>query len=194
MYDHILGEVIESHAARVVLRAGGVGYELDVPTGTAATLQVGEQAKLFTILHVLDGNPSLLGFAARPERDLARRLLSVSGVGKAMSLAILSTYPPHEFAAAVLRDDHLALKHVKGVGAKTAERLCLELRDHVTKLDLGVTPQPTAEIVPPSAEDAIAALITLGYTNREAHAKVGKALVGAPEATTEELIKTVLRG
>lgn len=193
MYDHLVGEVIEHHPARIVLRAGGVGYELDVPTSTSSRLQVGETTKLFTILHVIDGTPSLIGFAERAERELARRLLGVSGVGKAMSLAILSTYPPQEFAAAVLRDDHLALKLVKGIGAKTAERLCLELRDHVAKLDLGTAMQP-AEIVPPSAEDAIAALITLGYSNREAQDKVRKLVVRQPEASTEELIKTVLRG
>lgn len=186
--------MIDHRPARIVLRAGGVGYELDVPTSTASRLRVGETAKLFTILHVLDGTPSLIGFAERAERDLARRLLGVSGVGKAMSLAILSTYPPHEFAAAVLRDDHLALKLVKGVGAKTAERLCLELRDHIAKLDFGTAAQPAIEIVPPSAEDAIAALITLGYSHKEAHDKVRKLVVREPEASTEDLIKTVLRG
>ena len=74
-----------------------------------------------------------------------------------------------------------------------AERLCLELRDHVAKLDLGTAAQP-AEIVPPSAEDAIAALITLGYSNKEAQDKVRKLVVRQPDASTEELIKTVLRG
>lgn len=194
MYDHILGEVIEKHAARVVLRAGGVGYEVEVPTGTSGALQVGSEAKLFTILHVVDGNPSLLGFADRGERELAQRLLSVTGVGKAMSLAILSTYPPREFAAAVLGDDHMALKRVKGVGAKTAERLCLELRDHVAKLDLGAEPRPAAEIVPPAAEDAIAALVTLGYTPKEAESKVTRVSSKTPDATTEQLVKMVLRG
>lgn len=194
MYDHLAGEVIDRHAARVVLGVGGVGYELDVPTSTAAQLQVGQTAKLFTILHVIDGTPSLIGFHQRSERDLARRLLSVSGVGKAMSLAILSTYPPAEFAAAVLRDDHLALKLVKGVGAKTAERLCLELRDHVGKLDLGTATEPTTEIVPASAEDAISALITLGYSPKEARDKVSKVCHREPEAATEDLIKAVLRG
>jgi len=194
VYDHLVGEVTDKHAARVVLRAGGVGYEVDVPTSTASGLQVGQTAKLFTVLHVLDGTPSLIGFAERSERDLARRLLSVSGVGKAMSLAILSTYPPAEFAAAVLRDDHVALKQVKGVGAKTAERLCLELRDHVDKLDLGVVQTPAAELIPASAEDAIAALITLGYSPKEARDKVSKACRLAPEAVTEDLIKAVLRG
>jgi Holliday junction DNA helicase RuvA len=193
MYDHVLGEVIEKHAARVVMRAGGVGYQIDVPAGTASRLEVGQQAKLFTILHVLDGYPSLLGFADRAERDLASRLLAVSGVGKAITLAILSTYAPHEVAGAILRDDHMALKRVKGIGTKTAERLCLELRDHVAKLDLGAA-APAVALVPPAAEDAIAALITLGYSPKEARDKVTKVHQGSPDAGTEQLVKTVLRG
>ena len=143
---------------------------------------------------MLDGYPSLLGFADRAERDLASRLLAVSGVGKVMTLAILSTYSPHEVAGAILRDDHVALKRVKGVGAKTAERLCLELRDHVAKLDLGAAAPAAVSLVPPAAEDAIAALITLGYSAKEARDKVGRAYQSAPDAGTEQLVKTVLRG
>jgi Holliday junction DNA helicase RuvA len=194
MYDHLAGEVIETRGTRAVLRTGGVGYALEVPTTTAARLAVGRPATLFTILHVLDGTPTLLGFAARAERELAARLLGVSGVGKAMTLAILSTYSPHEVAAAILRGDHVALKRIKGVGPKTAERLCLELRDHVGKLDLGEGAESRAELVPPAAEDAIAGLMTLGYSPKEARAKVEHAYRKAPEAGTEELIKVVLRG
>lgn len=192
MYDHIVGEVIEKRPARVVIRAAGVGYELEVPTGASANVSVGETAHLFTILHVIDGNPTLLGFAARADRDLARRLLSVSGVGKAMSLAILSTYTPPEIAQAIIRGDLIALKRIKGVGAKTAERLCIELRDHVGKLDLGTA--TTAATLPETAEDAILALITLGYSSKEARSKTEKAHERAPDATTEDLIKAVLRG
>lgn len=194
MYDHIEGEVTDKHPARVVLHANGVGYEIDVPTNTAARIAVGQRVRLFTILHVVDGVPSLIGFAGRPERELARRLLSVSGVGKAMSLAILSTYAAAEVATAILKDDHQALRRVKGVGAKTAERLCLELRDHVAKMDLPLAPQ----VVPPDAfpshaEDAVLALITLGFSPKEARAKTERALVNRPDADTETLIKTVLR-
>jgi len=192
MYDHIVGEVIEKHPARVVIRAGGVGYELEVPTGTSASVGVGEQAGLYTILHVVDGHPTLLGFTARADRDLARRLLGVAGVGKAMSLAILSTYTPAEIAGAIVRGDIIALKRIKGVGAKTAERLCIELRDHVGKLDLGTA--AAAAALPETAEDAISALITLGYSSKEARTRTEQAHERAADATTEELIKAVLRG
>ena len=194
MYDHILGEVTDKQPARVVVRAGGVGFELEVPTSTSSAVQVGVEVKLFTLLHVVDSVPTLLGFAERGDRELARRLLSVSGVGKAMSLAILSTYSPQEVAAAILRGDHLALQRIKGVGAKTAERLCLELRDHVAKLDLGPGTAADPELLPSAAEDAIAGLSTLGYSLKEARTKVEKAWKRSPDAATEQLIKSVLRG
>jgi Holliday junction DNA helicase RuvA len=193
MYDHLRGEVVDLRPARAVLLVSGVGWELEVPTGTWASLAVGQQTRLFTILHVVDGTPSLLGFAQRTERELARALLTVNGVGKAMTLAILSTYAPGEVARAILDGNHQALRRVKGVGPKTAERLCLELRDRVTKLDLAGE-MPPLELLPRRAEDAVAALVTLGYSEKEARAKVGKALDGAASATTEELIKGVLRG
>lgn len=195
MYDHIRGEVCELQPARVVLAAGGVGFELKVPVSTSATLKEGQQAQLYTILHVVDGNPTLLGFRNRPERELARRLLTVSGVGPAMSLAILSTYTPAQIAQAIIAGDADTLKCVKGVGNKTAERLCLELRDHVAKLDLsgdGIDAGPV--LMPQSREDAVAALVTLGYTEKDARNKVGKAAEGNPDADTAGLIKQVLRG
>lgn len=195
MYDRILGRVVETGPTHVVLRAGGVGYLLEVPAGTAADLEPGREVELLTILHVVDGTPSLLGFGSRLERDLARRLLAVSGIGKAMTLAVLSTYSPAELARAVLDDDHRALSRVKGVGRKTAERLCLELRDHVAQLELGeaAAAAPTGELLPQSAEDAIAALLTLGFSEKEAREKVLRRHRAAPGATTEQLVKDVLR-
>lgn len=192
MYDRILGRVVETGPTHVVLRAGGVGYLLEVPAGTAADLEPGREVELLTILHVVDGAPSLLGFATRLERDLARRLLSVSGVGKAITLAVLSAYSPAELARAVSEGDHRALSRVKGVGRKTAERLCLELRDHVSQLELADT-GAAGDLLPRSAEDAIAALLTLGFSEKEAREKVLRLHRAAPEATTEQLVKDVLR-
>lgn len=195
MYDHILGEVVETQPARVVLRAGGVGYELKVPMGVSSGLQPGETACLYTILHVTDGNPTLLGFRDRKEREFARMILSVSGVGPAMSLAILSTYTAERTAQAVVQGEHHVLRAVKGVGAKTAERLCLELRDKVGKLQLGSGDTvSSAVLMPQSYEDAIAALQTLGYNEKDAKKRVQAHHEETPDATTEELVRSVLRG
>lgn len=198
MYDHFVGEVCECSPARLVLRAGGVGYEIKVPTSTSAGLRVGDQTMVHTILHVVDGTPSLLGFRSHKERELTRRLLTVTGVGPSIALAMLSTYRPAEIAQAILSDEPATLQRVKGVGAKTAERLCLELRDHIAKLDLGGAAAPkgdasTADLTD-AASDAVAALVTLGYSEKDARTRVEKITAKREDASTEDLIKVVLRG
>ncbi len=197
MYDHFEGLVVRASGTAVVLRVAGIGYELLVPINVAASLRDGQSTTLFTILHVTDGVPLLLGFARRVDRDLARRVLSVSGVGPKLALALLSTYDPATFARHVRSDDVAALKRVRGVGAKTAERICLELRDKLDELDVGELPAisaPRAALLPAPAEDAIAALVTLGFPEKEARQKVERASQASPAAPTEVLIKTVLRG
>lgn len=196
MYDHLTGTVVEVGAARAVLSVGGVGYELKVPTGSG--LLRDSEATLYTLLHVTDGNPTLLGFASKLQRDFARLLMSVSGVGPAMTLAVLSTWPEEQLAAAIVAGEHGLLKKVKGVGAKTAERLCLELRDKVQKLGLALdgvaVPEVQAEGLSAAGEDAVSALVVLGYSEKEARGKVGKALKSDGAAETEQLITAVLRG
>lgn len=198
MYDHFVGEVVETSGTSAVLRCGGVGFELRVPVATAARLAPGREAQLFAILHVVDGVPTLLGFASRSERDLARRILAVSGVGPTIALAILSTYDPAAFGRMVVDGDVAALKRVKGVGGKTAERLCLELRDRVAELELlgsdGISTPPRPPPLAGAAVDAVAALVTLGYTEKDARQRVEKAVANDPSAATEVLIKAVLRG
>jgi Holliday junction DNA helicase RuvA len=196
MYDHLVGEVTEKAGSRAVLRTGGVGYELKVSLTTASQLQVGGQATLYTILNVVDGTPSLLGFASRTERELARRLLSTSGVGPSIVLSILSVYSPREVAGVIQSSDVQALKRVKGVGQKTAERLCLELRDVVGKLDLGdggTADTAKQATVDQEAEDAVLALVTLGYSEKEARSKLEKVVERAPGLKTEELVRAVLQ-
>lgn len=194
MYDHLLGEIVEKQPSSVVIRCAGVGYGCRVSLSTSVELKVGETQKLYTILHVVDGTPSLLGFASSAERELARRILGVGGVGPAIALALLSVYDPRQLAATIAQNDAVALKRVKGVGQKTAERICLELREVMHKLDLGVPSGEPATVLPSqTADDAVAALVTLGYTEKDARAKVGKARDKAEDADTETLVKTVLQ-
>jgi Holliday junction DNA helicase RuvA len=196
VYDHLLGEVVEKHASRAVVRCGGVGYELRISLHSAAELAVGATCQVFTILHVVDGMPSLLAFATRAERELARKLLSVGGVGPSIALALLSVHTPIELAHAIARGDTVALKAVKGVGQKTAERLCLELRDAVQKLDLPAADRSGRPLPNQSADDAIAALVTLGYSEKDARDKVERVRrrADAPATgDTEALVKAVLQ-
>jgi Holliday junction DNA helicase RuvA len=197
MYDHLLGEIVEKQASRVVVRCAGVGYEVRVSLNSSAGLVLGAHCQVFTVLHVVDGVPSLLGFSTRAERELARRLLSVSGIGPAIALSLLSVYAPGDLAAAIAHGDVAALKAVKGVGQKTAERICLELREVVHKLDLPAADAPAGGPLPGrTADDAIAALVTLGYSEKDARDKVERVRRGSsapPAGDTEGLVKAVLQ-
>jgi Holliday junction DNA helicase RuvA len=198
VYDHLLGEIVEKHASRAVVRCAGVGYDVRVSLNSASDLAVGQTQKLFTILNVVDGTPSLLGFSTQAERELARRLLAVTNVGPAIALALLSVYTPRDLAARIAADDAAALKAVKGVGQKTAERICLELREVVTKLDLGAPVAGDAADPVPTAtsddDDAIAALVTLGFKENDARTKVDKARKKhGRDADTEAIVKAVLQ-
>jgi Holliday junction DNA helicase RuvA len=197
VYDHLQGEVVDKQTSRAVVRCGGVGYELRISLNSASELRVGETRVVYTMLHVVDGMPSLLGFATRAERELGKRLLSVGGVGPTIALALLSVFAPADLAHAIAHGDVAALKSVKGVGQKTAERLCLELRDAMGKLDLAAAAAASGRPLPSqSADDAIAALVTLGYSEKDARDKVDRArrAANAPAAgDTEALVKAVLQ-
>jgi len=196
MYDHLVGEIIEKLPSRAVVRCGGVGFECRISLTTATQLQVGKTQQVFTILHVVDGQPSLLAFATQAERDLARRLLSVSSVGPSIAMALLSVLTPLELAAAIARSDAAALRRVKGVGQKIAERLCLELRDTMHKLELADSGTVPKTLPAQSSDDVIAALVTLGYSEKDARDKVERVHRRpdtAPTMDTETLVKAVLQ-
>jgi Holliday junction DNA helicase RuvA len=194
MYDHIEGLVVDAQPARAVLRAHGVGYELKVPLPTSRDLRPGSTATLFTVLHVVDGTPTLLGFATRPERDLARKLMTVAGVGPTVCLAVLSTFSPEQVVGAILAADAHSLRRVRGVGPKLADRMCLELREPMARFELRPTAEPKVTLLPRTTEDAIAGLVVLGYGEKEARAKVGKVMAEGRGASTEEIMRAVLQG
>lgn len=193
MYDHIRGEVVEAQPTRAVLRAGGIGFDLKVPVRTSRDLRPGAEATLFTILHVVDGDPTLLGFATRAERDLARKLLTVSGVGPSVCLAVLSSFTPEQVVAAILAGDAPGLRRVRGVGPRLADRMCLELKETMARFEIQPASQPLVTLLPRATEDAIAGLVVLGYGEKEARTKVSKVLADNRSASTEELIRTVLQ-
>ena len=192
MIGRLTGTVLEKTPPQVVVEAGGVGYEVDVPMGTFCQLPaVGHAVVLFTHLVVREDAQLLYGFGSRAERETFRRLLKISGVGAKIALAILSGMSTDELAAAIDGENITRLSRVPGIGKKTAERLVLELRGklggHGAGLLLGgapAAPQPSAQ------DDVTNALLTLGYTPREAAA----ALKTLPaEASVEDGIRHALK-
>lgn len=195
MYAHIEGIVAEKDQDNIVLDAGGVGYLLNVSGATLSMAPaVGEKMKLFCVLNVREDAMELFGFYSREEKKMYERLRSVSGVGSRTALQILSSLSVRDLSIALVTGDANALTRVPGIGKKTAQRLVLELKDKVD--DEQLTGQ-TASVVPkasnagPEAE-AIAALVSLGYSSAEAARAVSQVAGQANEA--DKLIFLALRG
>jgi Holliday junction DNA helicase RuvA len=183
------GVLAEKEPPRLLIECQGVGYEVEVPMSTYLALPAAGSTVRLRIHHVLREDASLLyGFATAEERELFRALLKVNGVGPKVALAILSGVSASEFRAAIAAEDAAALVRIPGVGRKTAERLLVEMRDHFR--DVPVLPG-TARSLPPR-EEALQALLALGYKAQEAQKMLDKAATDG--ATTEELIRGALLG
>jgi Holliday junction DNA helicase RuvA len=185
----VAGILAEKEPPRLLIECQGVGYEIEVPMSTYLTLPpVGSGVRL-RIHHVLREDASLLfGFATAEERELFRALLKVNGVGPKVGLAILSGVSANEFRLAIASEDAAALTRIPGVGRKTAERLLVEMRDHFRDAPLAGT---TSRALPPR-EEALHALLALGYKPQEAQRMLEKAATDG--ASTEELIRGALQG
>ncbi len=183
MYAYISGVVSETLADRAVVEAGGIGYELNCSGMTIRRLVTGERAKLFTHLHLAEGVMALYGFYDVEERDMFRRLLSVSRVGPKLALSVLGILTPSDVAAAVVTDNAAAFDRVPGMGRKTAQRVLLELKERVSASELGVG-SGTDE--PDIRAEAVAALVSLGYDGLAA----GKAVAAVGPADTVEALLT----
>jgi holliday junction DNA helicase RuvA len=167
MIGRISGTLMEKNPPQVVVDAGGVGYEIDVPMSTFYVLpRTGEKVALFTHLVVREDAHLLFGFATESERTTFRTLLKVSGVGPKVALAVLSGMSVNDLAEAVATQESGRLTKVPGIGKKTAERLLLELKDKL-KVDVRIAVGGAAPAAS-SAADVLNALLGLGYSEREA--------------------------
>jgi holliday junction DNA helicase RuvA len=185
----LAGTITEKEPPRLLVEVQGVGYEIDVPMSTYLALPpVGSQVRL-RIHHVLREDASLLfGFATAAERELFRVLLKVNGVGPKVALAILSGVSADAFRAAVAAEDVATLIRIPGVGRKTAERLVVEMRDHFKE----IPPIGTVAVALAPREEALHALLALGYKGQEAQRMLEK--VATEGASTEDLIRAALQG
>ena len=197
MIGRLRGEIVAKRPPFLLVEVGGVGYELEAPMSTFYDLPaVGAAVVLHTHLVIREDAHVLYAFAREPERALFRSLLRVSGVGPKMALAILSGMNADEFARCVQRDDTAALSRLPGIGKKTAERLIIEMRDRLARLDdeaftVAARPQATGAGAPSALEDAVSALIALGYKAPEASRMVRA--VAAEGLSSEELIRAALK-
>jgi holliday junction DNA helicase RuvA len=193
MYAFIRGKVEYKGMDSAVIEAGGVGYEVFVSTRTLANLPAaGEPAMVYTYLHVREDVMQLYGFGTREEKAMFVKLLGVTGVGPKMAMGILSGLTVAELAIALVTKDTRSLSRISGVGKKTAERLILELCESVGKDELIAAPQAVGAAVHGggAAQEAIQALMALGYSSIEASRAVGAA---GDVGSVEEIIMRALK-
>jgi Holliday junction DNA helicase RuvA len=197
MIGQLFGTLLEKQPPTLVLKVQGVGYEVDAPMSTFYRLpDLGQDLTLFTHLVVREDAHSLYGFYTREERLLFRTLLKVNGVGPRLALTILSSIEPDEFVRCVVNQETAKLVCLPGIGKKTAERLIIEMRDKLKDWSTEVTlPGTTATLAKPARnqvlQDAISALIALGYKPQEASRAVSK--VDEANLSSEEMIRRALR-
>ena len=193
----LTGKIVKKSMSAVVLSCGGVGYYAQCPASVAGALPgVGQETTLYTVMSVTENDVSLYGFATEEQQACFEMLTAVSGVGPKVGLAILSVMEPQRVALAISAGDHKAFKAANGVGPKLAQRIVLELKDKVAK---GFVDGISLEDVAGASADtqaaqgssqAIAALVSLGYSQSEAALAVSKIDATLP---VEEIIKLALR-
>lgn len=197
MFYYISGKVAAAEAGLVVLDAGGVGYAINTSYPSARTVKVGEQALFYTFLRVAENIFELYGFVRRDELDCFKQLVTISGVGPRVALAILGTVTPEKLALCVISGDEKALTAAPGVGKKLAQRILLELKDKMPRDQLESAAQGSGtELLQTGAgasamEDALAALAVLGYPRAAAMAAL--AGVKTEGMGTDELVRAALK-
>jgi Holliday junction DNA helicase RuvA len=199
MIAYLKGTVLTFNGETAILEVGGVGYELYCSGGAFKTLVVGKQAELYTYLQVKEDGITLFGFASTREKELFLKLISVSGVGPKMGISILATLSADEFSTCIATADTKRLSTVKGLGKKTAEKIVLELHGKISAAEVMNASgevdfrAPAMEKLHPAQEEAVSALMGLGFTKNESMQAVKRAFDNGA-TTVEELIRKALQG
>ncbi len=190
MIEYLVGTITDITENFVTVESGGIGYGVTVSATTLSHIKSGENVKIYTHLSVKEDGMSLFGFFSRQEKDIFLRLITISGIGPKMAITILSGINVDEFISVVASGDHMRLCTIKGVGKKTAERIVLELKDKLAKEYDAVG----SEVVFTNsmAEDAVLALMSMGFSRQEATAAVNK--VATQDLNTEDIVLAALKG
>ena len=196
MIARLAGTLVQKHPSRLIVDVGGVGYDVLVPLSTFYGLgDPGADVTLRIHTHVREDVIALYGFASSLEQELFERLISISGIGPKLALAVLSGIDPAELVRAIRTQDVARLTRIPGVGKKAAERIGLELKDRMPH----AAQAPGADVEAATPEDALredllSALANLGYQRASAEKAVDAALKKDPDASFEDALRAVLRG
>lgn len=195
MIDYISGKIAELTPTRVVLDNSGIGYAIEISLQTYAALESQKEAKVYIYHHIQSSSDveMFYGFSSKDERSIFELLISVSGVGVNTARVILSSFSADELREAILSEDVAAIKSVKGIGLKTAQRMVLELKDKISKGEGGVSEVLLVSDRNAVAEEAAAALQMLGFSKPNISKAIQKIVSSNPNIKVEELIKQALQ-
>ncbi len=191
MITHLKGRLVEKNPTYVVIECAGVGYFVNISLHTFSNISGSESIQLYTHLQVKEDSHTLFGFAEKSEREIFRLLLSVSGIGSSIARTMLSSLTPVQIKNAIASGDVPTIQAVKGIGAKTAQRVILDLKDKVLKIyDIDeVSPNSNNT----SKEEALSALEVLGFARRQSENAVDKVLSQDSTLSVEDIIKHALK-
>lgn len=195
MIEYIKGEIIELTPARMILECSGIGYEINISLNTYSAFNGKTTGKLYIYEVIREDAYLLFGFAEKIERELFLLLISVSGVGPNSARTILSSLSPTELIQAISSKNEAALVAVKGIGQKTAQRVMVDLKNKVSTVGSDICGEPMASPINQDtvAEEAVAALVMLGFQKIASQKTVTSILKASPTLTVEQVIKTALR-
>ncbi|WP_026754029.1 Holliday junction branch migration protein RuvA [Sediminibacter sp. Hel_I_10] len=191
MITHIAGKLVEKNPTDVVIDCNGVGYLLNISLHTFSQIPDQEHLKLYTYLLVREDSHTLYGFASTAEREIFKLLISVSGIGANTARMMLSSLTPQQVKEGIAHGDVALIQSIKGIGAKTAARVILDLKDKVLKVydidEVSIRPNNT------SRDEALSALEVLGFAKKQAERVIDKVVAQQPEANVETIIKQALK-
>ncbi len=198
MIAHLTGSILKKTTASVIINVGGIGYEVSVPLSTFYQLpEASETTSLYIHTHVREDSLSLFGFFTTLEKNIFMMLISVSGIGPRLAVNILSGIGPQELLDAIVKEDSARLQAIPGVGKKMAQRIVLELKDRASRpLD---QEKPSPPNLPAGndqqiiMDDALSALINLGYSAKAANSALQQARARGKDNTLEDLVREGLK-
>ena len=191
MITQIRGRLVEKNPTYVVVDCSGVGYLLHISLQTYSSITDEEAIRLYTHLSIREDAHTLYGFYTKMEREVFKLLISVSGVGPSIARTMLSSMTSEDIQNAIASENVALIQSVKGIGAKTAQRVIVDLRDKILKtFDIDEVSVNTNNT---NKEDALSALEVLGFNRKQSEKVVGTILKESPEATVELLIKKALK-
>ena len=191
MITHLEGKLVEKNPTDVVIDCNGVGYFINISLHTFSQIPDRENLRLYTYLQVREDSHSLYGFSSKTEREIFKLLISVSGIGANIARTMLSSLTPDQVKEGIASGDVALIQSVKGIGAKTAQRVIIDLKDKVLKVygidELSLIPNNTHK------DEALSALDVLGFNKKQSEKVVDRILQTQPDALVEQIIKEALK-